>query len=87
MWDIKLIDTDNSMLVTRGKGAWGEEEEGKESQMYSVERNLSLGGEHTTHHTDAVLKNCTPEDYLMLLTKVTPIQIIKIKKIQGLQEK
>lgn len=41
---------------------------------------MTLGGEDTTQHRDAVLQNYTPENYLMLLTKVTPINVIKIKK-------
>ena len=42
--------------------------------------DLTWGGEHTTQYTDDVLQNCTPETYIILLTNVTPINSIKIKK-------
>ena len=37
-----LIDTDNSMVITRGKGGWGEVEEGKEG-INGDEKRLGLG--------------------------------------------
>ena len=33
----KLIDTDNRMVVTRGKGGWETNEEGKGGQIYVTE--------------------------------------------------
>ena len=43
----------------------------------SMEGDLILGGEHTMQYTDDVLQNCTLEIYIMLLTSVTPINLIK----------
>lgn len=45
-------------------------------------KETRLGGEHTMHYTDDVLKNCTPETFV-LLTNVTPIHLIlkKNKKV------
>ena len=46
---------------------------------YTVwEGDLTLGGEHTTHCTAHVSQNCTLETYVVLLTKVTPMNLIKI---------
>ena len=51
------------------------------------EGDLTLGGEHTTQHTNKVLQNCTPQTYVILLTNVTPINSIKFlkKKMKRLQ--
>ena len=43
-----------------------------------MEGDLTLGGEHTTQYTVNVLYKCTPENYMILLTSVTPINSIKI---------
>ena len=43
-----------------------------------MEGDLTLGGEHVIQYTDDVLQNCTPETYKILLSKVTPINSIKI---------
>ena len=46
-----------------------------------AEGDLSWGDEHTMQYTDdALLQNCAPEAYRILVTKVTPIKSIKIKK-------
>ena len=45
-----------------------------------TERGLTLGGEHTIQYTDDILQNYTPETCIILLTNVTPINSIKIKK-------
>ena len=45
-----------------------------------MEGDLPWGGEHTIQYIEAVLQNYVPEMYLILLTNVTPIQSIKIKK-------
>ena len=42
-----LIDTDNSMVITRENG-WGEREEGR-GEMNGDGRDLALGGEHTIY--------------------------------------
>ena len=45
------------------------------------ERDMTWGGEHTTiQYTHDVLQNCTPETYIILLTNVTPINSMKMKK-------
>ena len=44
-----------------------------------MEGDLTLGGEHPEQYTDDVLRNCTPENYVILLTNVTPINSITIK--------
>ena len=45
-----------------------------------MEGDLPWGGEHTIQYTGDILWNYTPETYVILLTNVTPIQSIKIKK-------
>ena len=35
---------------------------------------------NTIQYTDDALQNCTPETHIILLTNVTPITAIKIKK-------
>ena len=47
-----------------------------------MEGDLTLGGEHTIQYTDDGLQNHTPETYIILLTNVTPINSIQIKKIK-----
>ena len=49
----KLMDTDNSSVITRGEGGGGVEE-GEGSQMV-MEGELTWGGEHTIQCTDDVL--------------------------------
>ena len=34
---------------------------------------------HTVQYIDDALQNCTPETYIILLTNVTPINLIKLK--------
>ena len=36
-----------------------------------TERNLTMGGEHTMQYIYALLLNCTPETYWILLTNNT----------------
>ena len=45
-----------------------------------MEGDLIQGGEHTVQYTDGVLENFISETYMILLTNVTPINSIKIKK-------
>ena len=45
-----------------------------------TEGDLTLGGEHTMQFTDDVSQNCTFETYIILLTDVTPINLIKFFK-------
>ena len=65
MWDIKLkatneqtkkqdlIDTDNSMVVTKGKGGRGIEK-GKVTQIYGGRNNLTLSGGYTMQYEDNI---------------------------------
>ena len=48
----ELTDTDNSMVVTGGKG--GEGSKGKGVKYMLAEDDLTLGGEHTMQYTDHV---------------------------------
>ena len=41
---------------------------------------LSLGGGHTVRYTEHVTQKCTLETYIILLTNVTPINLIKSEK-------
>ena len=45
-----------------------------------TERDLTLGGKHKIQYADAVLYNCTPETYVILLANITPINSVQIKK-------
>ena len=45
-----------------------------------MEGDMTLGGEHTIQYIDDVLQICAPETYVNLLTNVTPINSIKMKK-------
>ena len=71
-----LADTDNSLVMTRGRGV-GQEEEGEGGQMV-MEGDLTWGGEHTLQCTHDILYNCAPETYIMLFTNVTPIIQLKV---------
>ena len=42
-----------------------------------MEGDVTWGGEHTIRCTDAVLQNCTPETYIILLTNAIPINSIR----------
>ena len=65
MWDIKwkatkeqtrkktLVDTDNSMAITRGKGC-GEQQRAKGLKYMAIEKDLTWGGGHTMQYTDHV---------------------------------
>lgn len=41
-----------------------------------MEGDLTLVGEHTLRHTDDVLRNCTLESYIVVLTGVAPINLL-----------
>ena len=45
-----------------------------------MEGGLTWSGKNTMQYIGDVLQNCTPETYIILLTNVTPINSIKIKK-------
>ena len=42
-----------------------------------MEDDWTLGGGHTIQYTDNVSQNCTFETYIILLTNVTSINLIK----------
>ena len=44
-----------------------------------VVRDLTLGGEHMMQYSDDELWNCTLETCMVLLTNVTPINLIRKK--------
>ena len=44
-----------------------------------MKKDLTLGGGHTIPYTDDASQNCTLETYIILLTNVTPINLIFIK--------
>ena len=41
-----------------------------------TEGDLTLGGQPTVQYTHAVSQNCTFETYIILLTNVTPINLL-----------
>ena len=45
-----------------------------------MEGDLTWGGEHTIQYTDDILQNRTPETFIILLTNVTPINSIFLKR-------
>ena len=51
-----LIDTDNSMIINRGKGWEGQVKESKWGQMV-MEEDMTLDGERKMQYTDGVLQN------------------------------
>lgn len=42
-----------------------------------TEKDQTLGGKHTVKYTDDALQYCTHETYIMLLSNVTPRNLIK----------
>ena len=56
-----------------------EDKEGKGGQMQG-DRRLDLCGEDTTKYRDIVSKSWTAKIYIMLLTNVSPINLVKIEK-------
>ena len=52
-----------------------------------MEGGLTQGGELTIQYTEDVLQNCTPEIYITLLTSVTPINVIFLKKQMRVKQK
>ena len=47
-----------------------------------MEDDLTLSGGHTVQYTDLVLQKCAVETYMILLTNVTPINLIKLLKFK-----
>lgn len=48
----------------------------KGSQIYGDGRGLDFGCEHTIEYAGDILQNHIPETYIMLLTDITPINLI-----------
>ena len=48
----------------------------KELLIEKCKETIALGGKHIVQYTDDVLKECTPETYIIVLTIVTPINLI-----------
>ena len=48
-----------------------------------VEDDLTLGGRHTMQYAGHVPQMCTLESYIITLTNVNPINLIKIKYIKN----
>ena len=42
-----------------------------------TEEDVTLSGECTTQYTEGMLKNCTLETYVILLTNVNPIHSVE----------
>lgn len=61
------------------KGGVREDEEDKGVQIHGY---WTLGGELTMQYTDVILRNRTPLIYIMLLTNVFPIDLIKFQKFK-----
>lgn len=71
----KLIDTDNSVVATRREGG-RERTKWVKGFKYVAMKDQTLGGKHAIEDTD-ILLNCASEVYVMLLTNVTQINLIK----------
>ena len=48
-----------------------------------MEGDLTQGGEHTMQYTDDALQTCALEIYTVLLTNVTSINLIKLKRLKA----
>ena len=64
---------------------WGEgnverQKRVKEVKYTVTEGDLTLGGEHTMQYTDDGSSNYILEPYIILLTNITPVNLIKILK-------
>ena len=70
----QLIDTDSSMVITRGKG------DGRHWRERGAKEDVTLCGGHTVQYTDEVSQNCALKTYITLLTNVTPAHLTKIWK-------
>lgn len=72
------MDTDNSTVLTRGKGHVGWAVKGAKYML--TQDDLALGGEHAIQHviqyTDLVSLKCILETYMIPLTNVTLIKLI-----------
>ena len=73
-WTNKLLGTGYRRWLPEG-GDWGEDEGAKGDQMHGDRERTDVGGEHTMQCNSDVSQNCTLGTY-MLLTNVTPINLI-----------
>ena len=69
------IDTDNSMVITRGGGGGG----GNGQSGEKGDGKRPVGGERTVPPARDVLVSCALETCVVLLTNVTPVNSIKNK--------
>ena len=58
---------------------------GQQGDKMVAGRDLTLGGEHTIECAGDVLKSCTLETCMFLLTNVTPINSIKIDNVESIK--
>ena len=70
-----LVDTDNSIVITRHEGRWGVEEGYGE-----VKKDGRRLWWRTRFNTQMTYYNCTLETYITLLTNVIPTNSIFFKK-------
>ena len=77
----KLMDTDNSVVIARGRGVEGGGE-GCRGVNGDGGRH-DLGGEHTVRCTDGMLWNCAPDTCEISLASLTSIN--STKKERGYQ--
>ena len=65
------------MLVARGTGAGGREEQVKGPQYLVTETGWTVGGEHVMQYTEDVLYKCTPETYVVSQYHPSKFNIMK----------
>ena len=90
MWDIKLKATHEQTRKTKThrhrqqyggyqkEGGWGSSKGLIGVKCIGMEKDLTLGGGHTVQYTHDILQNCTLGTYIILLTNVTPVNVIEI---------
>lgn len=62
------------MVIAREKGGWVGESEQRGNKW---EQKETLGVKHVMQYADITLLSCTSETYMVVLTDVTPINLIK----------
>lgn len=63
-------------MVTGGEAGRVENEQAKGGQYVVTEGDWTLGGEHTMQYRNGLLQNCICGTYIMLLTNVSPVNVI-----------
>lgn len=64
----KNIDTDNRLVVTRGKGGQALGKGGKGGKIYGDRWKIDFSGKHTRVYTDIEIQCCISETYIVLYT-------------------